>query len=370
MQRPTFPIPEGENMECCHRSSRFALSPAVILAFALFVVPQRSALGQDRIPLNHERLTDRVLLTWACDHFQGTNMAVVVTEEGLVVIDTGLSPTTVGRQRKLVEDELGRDDFRYLINTHVHNDHAFANQVFPETVVIGPAAGVDALEQEVGRIPELIARLRMGGARFQEWIEASSPDSDEGIQAREGAASFAVGIADLEAGIEPSFPTVTFDNRHTLRLGALSIQLFQFAGLHSDSDILILIPEERMLFTGDVFWGGQLPIFSFDSAEKLQDLLDNWQAIVEASPDLEHIVPGHSDVPLTVEQFRGMYQYLARLWEDVRAARAENTEIVRFLMGNVFKDRYPEVADFNYLRGDYNIHQHNIYVLWELAGDP
>ncbi len=31
------------------------------------------------------------------------------------------------------------------------------------------------------------------------------------------------------------------------------------SGFHSDSDILILIPEERMLLTGDVFWGGNLP---------------------------------------------------------------------------------------------------------------
>ena len=132
-------------MESCRRWSRSGHLFAVLLTSTLLLVPKGSAVGQDAIPINHEWLTDRVLLTWGCDHFQGTNMAVVVTDQGLVVIDTGLSPTTVGRQRELIEAELGRQDFRFLINTHMHNDHAFGNQVFPEATVIGPTIGVDEL---------------------------------------------------------------------------------------------------------------------------------------------------------------------------------------------------------------------------------
>lgn len=355
-------------MESCLRSIRSAFSPTLFIGCALGVLPQAIALGQDNIPLNLERMSDRVLVTWACDYFQGTNMVVIATEEGLVVIDTGLSPTTVARQRALVEAEFGRNDFRYLMNTHMHNDHAFANQVFPEATVVGPVAGVEALEREVDLIPELMERLRSSGKRYRGWAEESPADTEEGIHAREGVAAFTVGIGDLEAGIQPRFPTITFEGRHTLDLGDIHVELFGFAGLHSDSDILILIPEERLLFTGDVFWGGQLPLVRFESAEELQSLLETWSVILERAPDLEHVVPGHSDVPLTVEQFRGMYLYLSRLWEDVRTAREEDLGIVRFLMGNVLQERYPEVADFNFVRMDYNLHQHNIYMMWELAG--
>lgn len=369
-QVATFlPLLKGLDMASSRRSNRLRLSPTLLLAGALWVPSQASVSGQDQIPINHEWLTNRVLLTWACDHFQGTNMVVVTTEEGLVVVDTGLSPTTVARQRTLVEAELGRSDFRYLINTHMHNDHAFANQTFPEATVIGPRMGVEALEREVGLIPELMERLRANGARYREWAEGSPADTQDGIRAREGLAAFSVGIADLEAGIQPRFPTATFDGRRTLEMGDLRLELFEFAGLHSDSDILILIPEERMLFTGDVFWGGQLPLVRFESTEELERLLEAWGTILELSPDLEHLVPGHSDVPLTVEQFDGMYLYLSRLWEDVQTARGDGTGILRFLMGNVFQERYPEVADFNFIRMDYNLHQHNIYMMWELAGE-
>ncbi|MGD8727353.1 MAG: MBL fold metallo-hydrolase [Gemmatimonadales bacterium] len=328
-----------------------------------------STHAQDSVPINSKWLSDRVLVTWACDYFQGTNMAVVVTDSGLLIIDTGLSPSTVRRQRSLVEQELGRSDFRYLINTHMHNDHAFANQVFPEATVVAHEHGVQALEREVGLIPELLQRLRRSSHSVTEWAAATSPDSAEGQEAREAVAAFAVGIGDLEAGIEPHYPTMPFEGRHTLDVADVRVELFAFAGFHSDSDILILIPDERMLFTGDVFWGGQLPLVRDVTAHEFQQLLDNWGTILEVSPNLETVVPGHSDVPLTVEQFREMYEYLSRLWADVQAAQTEGTTLLRFLIGSDFAARYPEVADYNYIRRDYNLHQHNVYVLWQLADD-
>jgi cyclase len=349
--------------------SRFPTLWCAFLACSLGLLHAPPVHAQDEIKINSKWLSDRVFVTWGCDYFQGTNMAVVVTEDGLVIIDTGLSPSTVRRQRELVERELGRSDFRYLINTHMHNDHAFANQVFPEAEVIAHGSGVAALQREVDQIPELLERLRQSQEGYIEWATETSPDSAEGQHAREGVAAFAVGIADLEAGIEPRYPTVTIDRHYTLTVGDVRFELFEFTGLHSDSDILILLPEERMLFTGDVFWGGQLPLLREETAHLVPQMLDSWETILESAPDLETMVPGHSDVPLTVDQFRGMYQYLSRLWSDVQDARNAGTSLARFLMQNVFKERYPEVADFNYILREYNLHQHNVYMLWTLAGE-
>jgi cyclase len=314
------------------RAARVGTLQYLLLASIPAVLPTAAVDAQEEIKINMRWLGDRVLLTWGCDHFQGTHMAVVVTAEGLVVIDTGLSPTTVRRQRELVEKELGRSDFRYLINTHMHNDHAFANEVFPEPTVVGPEGGVVALEREVGSIPALLERLRRSRDSYAQWAAATSPDSLEGRSAREGVAAFGVGIADLERGIEPRYPTSTFRGHRTLDLGDVHLELFEFTGFHSDSDILILLPEERMVFTGDVFWGGQLPVLQVKTSAELDRLLAHWKTVLEECPDLEHTVPAHSDVPLTVEQFRGMYAYLSRLSSDVRAAKATGTGIVRFLM--------------------------------------
>ncbi|MFC1627694.1 MBL fold metallo-hydrolase [Gemmatimonadota bacterium] len=346
---------------------------AIIITWIAASLPAAPARGQaqEEIPVNSRRLSERTLLTWACDHFQGTNMIVLTTTEGLVVIDTGLSPTMVRRQRELVEQELGRNDFRYVINTHVHNDHAFANEVFPEATVVGHEASVAEMRREVELIPELLERLREGQASYLEWAEWAAGEGaapDEELQAREGIAAFAVGIGDLERGITPRYPSLTFSGHESFQVGDLQFLLYTFMGFHSGSDILILVPEERILFTGDVFASGQLPWIRLNSIDTFLTLLGTWKAILNTCPDLETIVTGHSDIPFTVEEFRATYGYLSQLWEAVCEAKEAGTGLERFLVGSSFKEQFPEVAEYRYLYGDLNFHQHNITMMWQLAG--
>jgi glyoxylase-like metal-dependent hydrolase (beta-lactamase superfamily II) len=232
--------------------------------------------------------------------------------------------------------------------------------------VVGPAGSVAALEREVSRIPELLGRLRESRASWTEWAAATRPDSAEGLLAREGVAAFGVGIADIEKGVHPRPPTDTFTARRTMEVGGIRLELFVFTGLHSDSDILILVPAEKLLFTGDVFWGGQLPVLRVGSEGEFRRMLEHWDAILALAPDVERVVPGHSDVPMTVEEFRAMHAYLSRLWSDVRSAREAGTGVLQFLLANVFAERYPEVAGIDPVRRGYNLHQHNIYTLWHL----
>ena len=58
---------------------------SLLLARVLAAAPCTATHGQENLKINKARLSDRVLVTWAWDHFQGTNMAV---------IDTGLSPSS------------------------------------------------------------------------------------------------------------------------------------------------------------------------------------------------------------------------------------------------------------------------------------
>jgi glyoxylase-like metal-dependent hydrolase (beta-lactamase superfamily II) len=344
----------------------------LLVLTSLSAVP---VLGQDEIPVNSRRLSKRVLVTWSCDYFQGTNMTALTTSEGIVLIDTGLSPTMVKRQRELIERELGRNDFRYIINTHVHNDHAFANEVFPEAVVVGHADSVAEMRREVELIPELLERLRSGQADYQGWAEwavENAEDPEEEKQAREGVAAYAVGIGDLERGISPRYPSLTFTGHESFQVGDLQLRLYPFMGFHSDSDILILVPSEKILFTGDVFASGELPWIRLNSAGGFLGMMDTWKAILDACPDLETIVTGHSDIPFTVEEFRASYGYLSQLWDAVCEAQEAGIGLERFLIGSDFKEQFPEVAEYRYLYRDLNFHQHNVTMMWQLAGglDP
>ena len=261
----------------------------------LTIVPSATVAAQEDIGIFSKRFGDRVLVSWACRYFQGTNMGVIITREGLVLIDTGLSPTTVRRQRAEVERELGRSDFKYLINTHMHNDHAFANEVFPEAIVVAHESGVEAMKREVEMIPDLIGRLRSSRDSYREASAHISPESGDYERAREGIAAFEIGIADLERGITPRYPTLTFPDHLTLDMGDLEIELFAFGGLHSEADIQILLPSERILFVGDFSPSGSLPFIREESAKHLPRLLATWKTILDTCPE---VLPSVARSPL------------------------------------------------------------------------
>ena len=67
----------------------------------------------------------------------------------------------------------------------------------------------------------------------------------------------------LSGGFIPVPATFSFSDRMILDLGDVSFHLYFFGRAHSGSDILIHIPEEKLLLTGDLFLDiGWLPLFS------------------------------------------------------------------------------------------------------------
>ncbi|TFG74150.1 MAG: MBL fold metallo-hydrolase, partial [Chrysiogenales bacterium] len=65
----------------------------------------------------------------------GGNVAFLVTDEGVLVVDSGTSP----EQGKLVMDEIAKKTdkpVKYLVLTHYHGDHTFGLQAFPASTVV------------------------------------------------------------------------------------------------------------------------------------------------------------------------------------------------------------------------------------------
>ncbi len=331
---------------------------------------QESPARQGSAPFSqHQKwFGERAFLAWEYDRFQATNMVTLVTSEGLVVIDTSVSRNQTRRLRSVVERELGRSDFRYLIATHIHNDHVFGSEVFPEAVFVAHERGHEEMTAEIGRIPELIQRLKQSRDYYADGILHNPPDTEDGKKAREGVAAFDQGIADLELGIQPRYPNVTFHDRMSLHLGGIRIDLYDFAGLHSSTDILIHIPSERLVLVGDMFWGGFLAMVRPGAGADIPRLLANWRTVLDACGEGTTVIPGHSDVPLTFEQFEGYFLYFDRLWTDVRAARSAGTDLESFIAGYGFAEHFPELSDTRHLVGDRDLHDNNIRVFWEQAG--
>lgn len=151
-----------------------------------------------------------------------SNSGVIVFDGGAVVVDTAATERRAKNLRRVV-DVLAPGPRRIIVNTHHHGDHIFGNFVF------GDFAEVIAHDRAVAEIEET------GLALTRLW-----PDVDWG-------------------DIRLVYPTTTFTDRVDLRFGDRVAELHYVGPAHTTNDIVVWLPDERVLFTGDTVLSGCTP---------------------------------------------------------------------------------------------------------------
>ncbi len=185
------------------------------------------------------------------------NIGVVVGDDGILLIDTRASH----RQADELRDELRTlTDLptRWVVNTHFHWDHTWGNARFPEASVWG---------HEQCR-HELVANGELARQRVLDGMPAEHHDEIR------------------EVVITP--PTNTFAERMSLDIGR-EIRLSYHGLGHTNSDIVVLVPTEGVLFAGDLLEEGAPP--SFGDAYPL-----DWATTLGKLQLPSVVVPGHGDV--------------------------------------------------------------------------
>ncbi|WP_043621616.1 MBL fold metallo-hydrolase [Nonomuraea candida] len=184
------------------------------------------------------------------------NSGAVAGDDGVFVVDTC---ATEGRTRRFLDAVAGATGgapVRMAVNTHQHGDHAYGNSLLPaETVIFGHAAMREALlaDPYIDACPPV-------------W----TPVPDWGNVTRRP-------------------PSAVFTAELTVHLGGRRIELRHPGhAAHTRGDVVAWLPEERVLFTGDLLFNGLTPMLLMGSVEGALRSLD-WLA--GFAP--EHVVPGH-----------------------------------------------------------------------------
>ena len=99
--------------------------------------------------------------------------------------------------------------------------------------------------------------------------------------------------ADLAAGFTIPLPTLSFDDRITLDLGDLTLECIYFGDAASWGDVMVRVPEENLIWTGDVFHAAHVLPY-VDNPDRGMDI-DRWLAV------LEELLSGD---PATMKAFR------------------------------------------------------------------
>jgi glyoxylase-like metal-dependent hydrolase (beta-lactamase superfamily II) len=249
-------------------------------------------------------------------------VAVIVNANDVMLVDTNITPEAT---RRLVADikTLTDKPLRYVVNTHWHYDHTDGNQIFgPEVQIIGHETARKAILDGV-----LQARLEQAFRDLPGAIEtnrkrvAAEQDPDRKAQL---ARQLAVQEAYREQLKEtvPTPPNVTITDRLTIHAGDREIQIIHPGRGHTDGDLLVYLPKERVIVTGDFFEGDRTGALRFGFHDEWADNLEKLEHL-----DFEHVIAGHGD-PFTGKEYIAHFQaFLRDLWEQTRALHAQKVPV-------------------------------------------
>ncbi len=237
----------------------------------------------------------------------GWSNAGLISDSGAsLLVDTLFTLPLTARMLRALRDACpSAGEVGQVVNTHANGDHCWGNQVVENAEIISTRkAAQEMREFEAGDMVRMCAlarrasgwgRLRgplaglaglLGATKVQHVLEAA-PYLDS-----------IFGDFDFQ-GIRLVPATRTFDGTLTLEVGSKRVELIEVGPAHTKGDLLVWLPRERILFTGDILFIDGHPII-------WEGPVDNWIRACDRIVDLQPqaIVPGHG--PLT--DLRGVVQ--------------------------------------------------------------
>lgn len=303
------------------RTIRTAILCVLTLFFCVHVFAQELDL-----PVNVNRLSERTVVFRLGSNPYGSNVTVVASKKGLIVIDTHLSNTITGKIKKAIIREFGRDDFAYVINTHHHFDHTGGNQLFGEAIIIGHVNCTQAMQKFEAGLADF--RIRREG-QIKEWEQRAKnlgSDSEEGKWWQEVVDYNRVLLEDLGNGYKVTPPQVTFNDKMSLYLDDITVDLVWYGNGHTNSGILIAIPEEGVIFTGDQYFGEELGLSVFAQEQfDISRWIEAVNFVIEDVRELKHVIGGHQEIP--VEYFLTLGKYMEDLFSEIVQAKKEGLDL-------------------------------------------
>ena len=255
------------------------------------------------------------------------NAAVILTDDGVIVVDSHSKPSAA---KALYADiqALTKKPVRKVINTHFHWDHWQGNGAYaaasPGLEIIAtertrenltrPDAGVGGIpyiDKQIAAMPGEIDKLKA------DITKATDPKVKANLEANlKQAESFYQELKQMK----PALPTRTVSTTVTLQEQGREIQLHVLGRAHTDGDLFIYLPKEKVVASGDALidW---MPFLNDGYPEDWIQTLGNLDKL-----DFTQVIPGHGDVrpKAHLAFFRG---YMIDLVAAVKKAAADGATL-------------------------------------------
>ena len=218
------------------------------------------------------------------------NVGIVVGDRAALVIDTGMGPRN-GATVRSHADRLAAGRQMFLTLTHFHPEHGYGAQAFAgDAVTVYNRAQLD--------------ELRAKGAGYVELFK-----------------TFGAPVAAELEGVELVEPEIVYDGTAELELGGSRALLRDWGRAHTLGDQTVFLPEQRVLFTGDLVEERCFAIFPWFPPDDVDVDGHRWIEVLEELERLDPaiVVPGHGDV--------GGPELIATAREDLELLRDETARL-------------------------------------------
>ena len=239
------------------------------------------------------------------------NSSVIVNDADVMIVDDHVSPAAAWVLLDEVKT-LTNKPVTTVINTHFHFDHAHGNQIFePGVQIIGheftrrmllsnPTA-MPLYQNYINGMPTQIDTLKKRIA--EEKDAAAKAKLQTQLQVTEN--NYA-----SQKELKPTPPNVTLSTQMTLFRGNREIQIRYLGRGHTAGDVVVFLPKERIVMTGDFLTSGL--------SNMSDSYPEEWAASLDALKKLEFdtVMPGHGDAFTDKAKIDYFQAYLRDVWSE------------------------------------------------------
>ena len=219
-----------------------------------------------------------------------SNAGLIIDGEANLLVDTLFDLKLTREMLDLMRDAVpSAREIRKLVNTHANGDHTFGNQLVAQAEIY---AAQTTVEEMAERPPAVLAAMVRDRAQMGEG----------------GALLYEVmGRHFTFDDIVLTLPTRVFEERMTLTVGDKTVELLHVGPAHTRGDTLVYVPQDRVVYAGDIMFVGGHPVIWAGPVGRWIDACDTilgW--------DVDVVVPGHGAVTDKegVRRFKGYLEYI------------------------------------------------------------
>jgi cyclase len=238
------------------------------------------------------------------------NAGIVDLGDHTLVFDTFVNQDAAQFLRADAERITGRK-IDYVINSHRHGDHVRGNQAFPHARIVATEKTREVMARLKKTAYSNIEELRRGNEKMLEELLSTPDDPDTVLQ--EG---YIRGALEGLRTLEYTLPDVTFETSMRFKGTIRDAEVVTYGGGHTESDCLLYIADQRIVFLGDLLFIDYQPYLADGDPDQLFRILDKVEEL-----DAKALVPGHGPVG-TPEDLGPMRDYVAGLERTVEEVKA------------------------------------------------